>query len=205
MDLRTDSVFGTMSSVADFSVQVAEDRAKTYDTVLYCGRRVTEVEARILEAQFRLPDGSTLLLLNEDQPFREKLTLILIDFELRVLDRLELGGAYTPGFLTYAYPVGPDQVAFCWHDLEQLVTIRRFARWFGLRSGWLKVKDVEVQHPQAGAGADRRSHAVSTVARRRGHSIPSLVWLAWLSLRTVRFGRAKDGLAKGGRDRGPRR
>ncbi len=144
MDLRTDSVFEAMSSVTDFSVQVADDRAKSYDTVLYHGRRVTEVEARILEAQFRLPDGSTLLLLNDDQPFKEKLTLLLVDADLQIRDRKELGGAFTPGFLTYAYPVGLDQVAFCWHDLEQVVTIRRFRRWFKLRSNWLAVRELGI-------------------------------------------------------------
>ena len=200
MDSSADPYLGTISTVSEFALQVAADREKTYDTLLHRGRRVTEVEARILEAQFRLPDGRTLLLLNEDQPFKEKLTLLLLDAGLRVLDRIEVGGAFTPGYLTYAYPVGPDAVAFCWHDLDQLVTVRRFVRWFGLRSSWLRVRDVAVQQPRP---ADRPTHQPASRARRarrRSRAVPSLVWLAWLSLRTFRFGRAVAA-----RDRGPRR
>ena len=193
MDLRADFVFETISIVEEFTLQVAADRVKTYDTVLHRGRQVTEVEARILEAQFRLPDGSTLLLLNDDQPFKEKLTLLLVDPGLRVRDRKELGGAFTPGYLTYAYPVGLDQVAFCWHDLEQVVTIRRFRRWFGLRSGWLAVRELGIQQPRSTVERAPR-------AWRQSRVVPSLVWLAWLSLRTLRFGRVRAA-----RGRGPRR
>ena len=200
MDVSATSFFGTISSVDEFALEVAANRKATYDTLLHRGRPVTDVEARIVEAQFRLPDGSTLVFLNDDQPFKEVLTLVLVDAGLRVLDRLQLGGAFTPGYLTYAYPIGPEQVAFCWHDLDQVVTIRRYRRVFGLRSGWLAVREVAVQAPKPAAvvtprpddptPAPRASNgARPRQRRRRGQAIPALIWLAWLRLRTVRFGR----------------
>ena len=136
-----------MPTVADFTIEIAADRDAAYDTLLHKGRRVADVEARIVEAQFRRPDGSTLLLLNDDQPFKEVLTIMLVSAGLEVLDELRLGGAFTPGFLTYAYPSGPDEVAFCWHDLDQLVSIRRHRSAFGLRPRWLKVREVPMQLP----------------------------------------------------------
>ena len=210
MDLSTNAVFDTIAAVDDFTLDVASDRAATYDTLLYKGRRVTEVEARIVEAQFRLPNGSTLVMLNEDEPFKEMLTLVLVGPGLDVLDRKQLGGAYTPGYLIYAYPIGPDEIAFCWHDLDQVVTVRRYRRWFGLRSGWLRVREVAVQPPRPPSAPVARPLAGTVPAaglpvhtpraKRRGRVVPSLIWLAWLTVRTSRFGRKRAG-----RDRGPRR
>ena len=196
----------------DFTLEVAADRAKTYDTLLHRGRRVAEVEARIVEAQFRLLDGSTLVLLNDDKPFKEMLTLVLVGPDLKLRDRMQLGGAFTPGYLTYAYPLSRNEVAFCWHDLDQVVTVGRHKRWFGLRSAWLTVREVAIQPPRPpGAPLPRlgrfvprlRAPGLARVQRRRGRAVPALVWLAWLSLRTFRFGRAPRPPAA--RGRGPRR
>ena len=193
-----------MSSVDEFTLEVAVDRSRTYDTLLYRGRVVTEVEARVVEAQFRLADGSTLVLLNDDEPFKENLTLVLVGPGLDVLDRLVLGGAFTPGYLTYAYPLGPDEVAFCWHDLDQVVTVRRVPRWFGLRPGWLRVREVAVQPLRPVRAAGSKPPRARPPARprwmRRGRTVAALAWAAWLRVRTVRFGREQ-----GGRGRGPRR
>ncbi len=199
--MQTETAIATASSVDEFTLAVAADRSKTFDTLLHRGRPVTEVEARILEAQFRLPDGSTLLLLNDDEPFKETLTLVLVGAGLEVLDRIVLGGAFTPGYLTYAYPLGPDEVAFCWHDLDQVVTVRRFPRWFGLRSGWLRVREVAVQPPRqlqpVGRSLVELVHLPARLRRvRQGRAVAALVWVAWLSIRVVRFGRKP-----GGRDR----
>lgn len=195
-----------MSSVDEFTLEIAADRSRTYDTLLYRGRVVTAVEARVVEAQFRLADGSTLVLLNDDEPFKETLTLVLVGPGLDVLDRLVLGGAFTPGYLTYAYPLGPDEVAFCWHDLDQVVTVRRVQRWFGLRPSWLRVRELAVQPPrqrERAAGADPALR-VHMAARPRwvspGRTMAALAWAAWLRVRTVRFGREQ-----GGRSRRPRR
>ena len=204
--------FSTIRSVEDFTLDLAADRTKTYDTLLHGGRRITEVEARIVEAQFRLSDGSTLVLLNDDEPFREMLTLVLVGPDLKVRDRLQLGGAFTPGFLTYAYPIGENEIAFCWHDLDQVVTIERYKRRLGLRSGWLRVREEAVQPPRPPGSAlpklgqfvpTIRLPSLARVPRRRGRAMPSLVWLAWLSMRIFRFGRAsRTPVVRG---RGPRR
>lgn len=192
MDVSTDTVFETIAPVGGFTLDVAADRSASYDTLLYKGRRVTEVEARVVEAQFRLPNGSTLVLLNEDEPFKEMLTLILVGPNLKVLDRKMLGGATTPGYLIYAYPAGPNEVAFCWHDLEQVVTIRQFPRWFGLRSGWLQVREVGVQAPRAARAALQPVRTRQVKAR----AIPALAWLAWLQLRTVRLRSKQPGYGR---------
>ena len=147
MDMHVESVFGTMSTVDEFTLEVAADRDAEYDTLLHKGRHVADVEARIVEAQFRLPDGSTLVMLNDDTQFREMLTILLIGSGLKVMDEVRLGGAFTPGYLTYAYPAGPAEVAFCWHDLDQVVRVRRHRPWLGVRSRWLSVREMPMQLP----------------------------------------------------------
>ena len=195
MDMSTNAVFDTIVAVDGFTIDVAADRTADYDTLLYKGRRVTEVEARIVEAQFRLPDGTALVFLNDDEQFKEMLTVVLVGPGLDVLDQMRLGGAYTPGYFTYAYPSGPDEIAFCWHDLEQLVTVRPHRRRLGLRRRWLRVREIHVQAPKpARARAAERVRPPSRKRRiaARG-AIPALAWLAWLRLRTVRFGRKPAG------------
>ncbi len=196
MDASTETICETIVPVDEFSLDLADDRAARFDTLLHRGRPVTDVEARLLEAQFRLPDGSTLLLLNDDTPFKELLTLVLVGPALTVLDRLQVGGAFTPGFLTTAYPCGPDEVAFCWHDRDQVVTIRHHTRWFGLRSVWLTLRDVAIVAPvPVAVDAVTLSSMIPTLRLprigrqrpRRGRAMPALLWLAWLRLRTVRL------------------
>ena len=207
MDVRAESIFEATATIDEFSLAVAADRAVQFDTLLHRGRPVADVEARILEAQFRLPDGSTLLMLNDDTPFKELMTLLLIGPDLQVMDRVLVGGAFTSGYLTAAYPCGPDEIAFCWHDRDQVLTIRRYDRWFGLRSGWLQVRDVAIRPPRpvpvdAVTLSDMiprlRLPRIRHRQTRRRSAMPALVWLAWLRLRTARFG------TKRGRDRGPR-
>ena len=145
MDASSGSGDAMMATVDEFTLELAEDRAAAFDTLLFRGRRVADIEARVIETQFRLADRSTLLLLSDDTPYKEKLTIVLLSAGLKALDRLVIGGAYTPGFLAYASPIGPDEVSFCWHDLEQVVKVGRYSRWFGLRAGWLSVRDLESQ------------------------------------------------------------
>jgi hypothetical protein len=129
-------------SVDEFSISATSTVPRP---VLHQGKRVATVEARVIEAQFRFPDGSTLLLASDDEPFEERLTLLYLGPDLRERDRVLVGGAYTPGFLAYAEPRGPAEVAFCWHDLEQVVAIRPRHTWFGLRTRWLTVRDLIAQ------------------------------------------------------------
>ena len=208
MDVSSGPVFDTIAVVDEFTLEMAADRATRFDTLLHRGRPVADVQARILEAQFRLSDGSTLVMLNDDTPFKEVLTLVLVGPGLQVRDEILVGGAFTPGYLTAAYPCSPDEIAFCWHDRDQVVTIRRTARWFGLRSSWLKVRDVAIKPPRPVAvDAVTLSSMIPRFRRppsrpgrrRRGRPLPAMVWLAWLSLRTAQLRRDR------GHGRGPRR
>ena len=114
-------------------------------TLKYFDRDVAWIDAGLLQAQFRLPDGGTLVLASDDTPFRERLIILLISHDLRVLDRLLVGGATTPGFLAYAAAHGPDEVAFCWHDLDQVVIIQPYRRLLSRRRAWLRLRDTMSQ------------------------------------------------------------
>ncbi len=176
MDMHVDSVFGSMSTVDDFTLEVASDRNASFDMLLHKGRHVADVEARIVEAQFRLPNGCTLVLLNNDEQFKEMLTILLISPALKVLDRAKLGGAFTPGYLTYAYPSGPDEVAFCWHDLDQVVRIRRYRPLFGVRPRWLSVREMPMQLPNS-----PRAHLPSLKGLvPSAPRLPAFAWTRWL-------------------------
>lgn len=193
MDISVGATTPAMATVDEFTLDVAEDRTARYDTLLHKGRRVADVEARIVEAQFRRPDGSTLVLLNDDEPFKEMLTVLLVSPALKELDRVRLGGAFTPGYLTAAYPTSADTLAFCWHDLDQIVTVRRRRRWFGIgKLRWLSVRDVMAERPRVAAA---RGSAGATAALPR--PAPLVAWRGWLRLRMT-------GLASG-RARKPRR
>jgi hypothetical protein len=176
MDMHADSVFGTMSTVDDFTLEIAADRDASYDTLLHKGRHVADVEARILEAQFRLADGGTLLLLNDDRQFKEMLTILLISPALTVMDRLKLGGAFTPGYLTYAYPVASDEVAFCWHDLDQVVQVRRHRGLFGVRPRWLSVREMPMELSNSPRAQLPRLRNLLPAAPR----LPRVAWPRWL-------------------------
>ena len=204
MDSRVETLAASQISIVDeFGLAAATNRKRQYDTLLHRGRRVAEVAARRVEAQFRFPDGNTLLLLNDDTEFKENLTVILINPALVELDRLQVGGAFTPGYLTSAYACSANEVCFCWHDLEQVVTIGRHTRRFGLHTGWLKLRDVDAAAPRRRrTGTPTLSIMLSQLLRRRhgrGRTLPAMVWLAWLTVRTVLFSR------KPARGRAPRR
>ncbi len=133
-------------AIGEFTLERGRDarQAETAD-LLHEGRRVATLEARVLEAQFRLADGSTLLLASSDEAFEERLSLLLLGPDLKQRDLLLIGGATTPGFLAYAEAHGPDEIAFCWHDLEQVVTVRPCRSFLGLRRRWLTLRDLVPQ------------------------------------------------------------
>ncbi len=136
--------------VSVFTLQpIGDARRPSAATLLYKGRPVAAIEARVIEAQFRLPDGRALILASNDEPFAERLVVLLLGPDLRPCDSMLLGGATTPGFLAYAEAHGPDEVAFCWHDLEQVVRVRMRRSWFGLRTRWLSLRDLVPQRAPA--------------------------------------------------------
>jgi len=57
------------------------------------------IPGAILEAQFQAADGAFLVFTTQDVPFEEQLDLVLLDRELRVLDRATLAAAYATGAL----------------------------------------------------------------------------------------------------------
>ena len=140
---------------ADFSV---EPGRKGADNMLqFKGRPVVAVPGLGVEAQFVFPDRSTLVLVSDNTPFQEVLALCLIGPDLRQRDRAMVGGAYPQGFLAYAERRGPEEVGFCWHDLELVVTVRRYWSWLSLRRRWLKLRDtVPQREPAVRARAPRR-------------------------------------------------
>ena len=70
-------------------------------STLACDGRVLDLEVQgvILEAQFKLEDGSTLIWLTEDSPYDEGLHVYLIDENNNILDALETNSIFTPGIL----------------------------------------------------------------------------------------------------------
>jgi hypothetical protein len=114
-------------------------------TLQFKGRPVVPVDGDKVEAEFHFPDGSFLVLVSDNTSFEEVLTIILVGPDLRQRDRVLVGGAYPQGFLAYAERLGANEVAFCWHDLDLVVTIGRHWSWMNLRRRWLKLRDTVPQ------------------------------------------------------------
>ncbi len=131
----------------DFSVEPG--RKGVPNMLQFKGRPIVAVTGLVVETQFALPDRSTLVLVSDNTPFQEVLTLCLIGPDLRERDRVLVGGAYPHGFLAYAERHGPQEVAFCWHDLDLVVTIGRYWSWLSLRRRWLKLRDTVPQREPA--------------------------------------------------------
>ena len=155
MQSRTEARVAPMRTTADFTLEAGTKGAP--NMLLYKGRPVVAVPGLVVEAQFVLEDGSTVVLVSDNTPFHEVLSIALIGPDLRERDRVLVGGAYPQGFLAYAEPHGADEVAFCWHDLDLVVTIRRYWSWLTLRRRWLKLRDtVPQREPAVRAPAPKR-------------------------------------------------
>ena len=155
MQTRDDVQAGQVRTTEGFSVQAGGKGVP--NTLQFRGRPVTAVQGLVVEAQFDLGDRSTLVLVSDNTPFHEVLTLSLVGPDLRERDRVMVGGAYPQGFLAYAEPHGPGEIAFCWHDLDLVVTVRRYWSWLSLRRRWLKLRDtVPQREPVVRARAPKR-------------------------------------------------
>ena len=133
--------------IDEFAIEVAPKGQ--LNMLRYKGHPVVPVQGSVVEAQFRFPDQSTLVLVADHTPFEELLTILLIGPNLQERDRVLVGGAYPQGFLAYAAPEGPGEVGFCWHDLDLIVTVRQYWSWFSLRRRWLKLRDTVPQREPA--------------------------------------------------------
>ncbi len=143
MQSSAEAKAGAIRTTTDFSVEAGGKGSP--NMLLFKGRPVVAVPGLVVEAQFTLSDRSILVLVSDNTPFHEALTLSLVGPDLRERDRVLVGGAYPQGFLAYAEPHGADEVAFCWHDLELVVTVRRYWSWLSLRRRWLKLRDTVPQ------------------------------------------------------------
>ncbi|WNG58735.1 hypothetical protein F0U59_31375 [Archangium gephyra] len=81
--------------------------------LLHEGRETgIELDAAMLNAQFRVPPERYLLFFTDDCPYEEELQIILLDKDLRLLDGVKLGGMYTPGILSDIRQEGENQLSF---------------------------------------------------------------------------------------------
>ena len=75
---------------------------------------------------------------------------MLVGPDLRQRDRVIVGGGLSPrlpGPMPSA--AGPRRLRFCWHDLDLVVTVRRYWNWFNLRRRWLRLRDTVPQRDPA--------------------------------------------------------
>ena len=153
MDTSSKTIPALVGPVSDFDIEVADDPVTSYNVLRHSGLKVADLDSTVIEAQFRLEDGSTVVLASDNTQFNEKLTILLVGPDLRVRDTWTQAGVYTPGFLTYASMRTPTEIAFCWHDRDQVLTVTPRREWFGLRTRWLKVRDLLPQRDP-----DTRAH-----------------------------------------------
>ena len=85
----------TMRHVDVFTVMTSRRDPEPQIVLHGAGGRV-EVDAVSLLAQYQLPDGDVLLVLDEDSPFEEGLHLVLTRGD-RVVDHVVIGAPYTSG------------------------------------------------------------------------------------------------------------
>ncbi|WP_158747025.1 hypothetical protein [Acidisphaera sp. L21] len=125
-------------------------------TLQFKGRPVAAVDGDRVEAQFRFADHNALVLVSNNTPHQEVLSVILVGPNLRQRDRVLVGGAYAQGFLAYAERQGENEVAFCWHDLDLIVSVGRYWSWMSLRRRWLKLRDTVPQREPGTRGPLRK-------------------------------------------------
>lgn len=82
-------------------------------TLLFGGEAVrTNFPGRILEGQYRLENGAYLVLATEDCPYEEVLHILLLDSELRLLDRIDIGLEYHGGIFENAKIIDRETLEF---------------------------------------------------------------------------------------------
>ena len=75
-----------------------ENFSMAESALLFDGKAArTKAHGRILEGQYRLDNGSYLVLTTDDCPYEEVLHILLVDSELRLLDRIDIGREYQAG------------------------------------------------------------------------------------------------------------
>jgi hypothetical protein len=115
-----------------------------------------EVDAASLLAQYQLPDGDVLLVLDEDSPFEEGLHLVLVRGD-RVVDHVVIGAPYASGIYREV-AVEDDRLVFVFeNDMTWVVRSdhRGSHRIGGLpagarrRGGWLATRHLSLSRGDA--------------------------------------------------------
>ena len=96
----------------------------------------TVLDGAVLEAQYEI-GGAFLLLVSDDCPYEETLHAYLIDEQGKVLDRADLGYAYTSGVLRNIKVTGEDtlEFEFTGSSLYRLVVHSRPRRFWNASGG----------------------------------------------------------------------
>ena len=85
-----------------------------------------EVAGKILEAQYRVPDGFVVLL-TEGNPFEEALYIYLLSAKLRVIDSLELSAMYAEAMLRNVSCSNTDELTFSFFDNDEKWVLKIFS------------------------------------------------------------------------------
>jgi hypothetical protein len=104
--------------------------------LLVDGRPGERIAGAVLEMQYALTiDGAAffVLFVTHGSPYEELLHVYLIDPAGRVVERLELGGAYAPGVLRDVRVLGEHELAFDFQGPRRLVVRERPAGLFRKR------------------------------------------------------------------------
>lgn len=100
-----------MVTVSSFSLR--REPSASRGTLLHEGRDTGfHIDAALLEAQFEVQPGLSLLFFTDNSPHEEELQVVLLDPRFRLLDGLALGQPYTPGVLSGLHPEGAHRIAF---------------------------------------------------------------------------------------------
>lgn len=95
-----------IQTIQRFNLRETDGRyCLTFDDV-----EIPSVDAKLLEGQFELSDGSFLVIMTEDCPYEESMTVILFGFDLKQQDRLVFGAAYTSFVIKQCLVHGESEV-----------------------------------------------------------------------------------------------
>ena len=74
------------------------------------GNQTISLSGKSLEGQFQLPDGRFVLVMTEDCPYEETMTIHLLDREFQSIDRLEYGSSYESFIIESCEAIGATQL-----------------------------------------------------------------------------------------------
>ncbi len=136
-----------MRSSRKYSLQEFDSQSDTSQLSVNGESLPTRVDGKILEAQFELNDGETLLWLTDDSPYDEGLHVYLINRDDEAEDALEAGAVFAPGILQII-SAKENAVIFKFfkNDVKYKLSVEKQPRIkFSLLEGW-KYKSLLAKH-----------------------------------------------------------